>query len=313
MAKSTAAQAVAKHGVIDHGAAQPIALSEDLERSLESLSEDELKGICLRLREEYKRRTVALASAMHELRTPLAVMEGYLQVLSGAKAGPLNEKQRQIIDDMQTNGKRLKNFISEFLTFSSIETKSPDMHLEFGDLNACLAEVCEMWMPRFREKSVALYFLPEDQLQPVAFDALKLQHVVSNLVHNAWKFTPPRGTVWLSTEDFAWDRRLHEEPTTQVERRRERSKLPRAIRVVVSDTGPGIEPEFHQEIFQDFRKVSSPSNSPDSMGLGLSIARRLVQAHGGKIWVESKPGSGSKFSFVIPRTPPAKPPATEKS
>jgi signal transduction histidine kinase len=305
MSKNTATgQALAKKpGKQD---SQPIALSEDLERSLEGLSADELRGICMRLREEYQRRTVALASAMHELRTPLAVLDGYLQVLSSTKAGPLNEKQKQIVEDMQGNGKRLKNFISEFLTFSSIETKNPDLHLAFGDLNGCLAEVCEMWMPRFREKGVALYFLPEDQLQPIAFDALKLQHVVSNLIHNACKFTPPRGTVWLSTEDFGWDRRLHQEPTTLVERRRERSKLPRAVRVVVSDTGPGIEPEFHQEIFQDFRKVSSPSNSPDSMGLGLSIARRLVQAHGGKIWVESKPGSGSKFCFVLPRSAPAK-------
>ncbi len=286
---------------------EPISIAEDLERSLDELSSDDLRGICLRLRDEYKRRTVALASAMHELRTPLAVMDGYLQVLAGAKAGPLNDKQQQIIDDMQANGKRLKNFITEFLTFSAIETKNPDLHLDFADLNACLAEVCEMWMPRFREKGVALYFLPEDQLAPVAFDSLKIQHVVSNLVHNAWKFTPPRGTVWLSTEDFGWDRRLHQEATTQVERRRERAKLPRAIRVVVSDTGPGIEPEFHQEIFQDFRKVSSPANSPDSMGLGLSIARRLVTAHGGKIWVESKPGTGSKFCFVLPRTMHGKP------
>ena len=304
--KNPAAAAAAQKKPLKGQELEPIGIAEDLERSLDSLSADELRCICLRLRDEYKRRTVALASAMHELRTPLAVMDGYLQVLAGAKAGPLNDKQQQIIDDMQANGKRLKNFINEFLTFSSIETKHPDVHLEFGDLNACLAEVCEMWMPRFREKGVALYFLPEDQLQPVQFDSLKIQHVVSNLVHNAWKFTPPRGTVWLSTEDFGWDRRLHQEPTTQVERRRERSKLPRAIRVIVSDTGPGIEPEFHSEIFQDFRKVSSPTNSPDSMGLGLSIARRLVQAHGGKIWVESKPGSGSKFCFVLPRSIPGK-------
>lgn len=306
MAKPNAAAAPAPKKPAKPSSPQAIPLAEDLERSLDTLSTDELQAICHRLRDEYKRRTVALASAMHELRTPLAVMDGYLQVLATGKAGTLNDKQRQIIDDMQANGKRLKNFISEFLTFSSIETKNPDLHLEFGDINACLAEVCEMWMPRFREKGVALYFLPEDQLQAVQFDALKIQHVVSNLVHNAWKFTPHRGTVWLSTEEFGWDRRLHQEQT-QLERRRERTKLPRAIRVVVSDTGPGIEPEFHQEIFQDFRKVSSPSNSPDSMGLGLSIARRLVQAHGGKIWVESNPGSGSKFCFVIPRQLPAKP------
>lgn len=230
-------------------------------------------------------------------------MDGYLHILSAAKAGPLNEKQRQIIEDMQANGKRLKHFITDFLTFAAIETKNLDMHMEPGNINACLAEVCEMWMPRFKEKGVAFYFLPEDQLAPVAFDALKLQHIVSNLIHNALKFTPARGTVWLSTEEFSWDRRLHQEKATRVERRRELAKLPKAIRVVVSDTGSGIEPEFQQEIFNDFRKISSPANSADSMGLGLSIARRLVHGHGGKIWVESKPGSGSKFSFLVPRAP----------
>jgi signal transduction histidine kinase len=87
---------------------------------------------------------------------------------------------------------------------------------------------------------------------------------------------------------------------TNVEKRRELSKLPKAARVTVSDTGPGIEPEFHIEIFNDFRKLSNPNTADDSMGLGLSIARRLVAAHEGKIWVESNPGSGSRFIFLLP-------------
>jgi signal transduction histidine kinase len=200
---------------------------------------------------------------------------------------------------MKANEKRLKTFIADFLTFSAIETKNLNMNFEVGDLNSCLSEVCSLWMPRFQQKGVALYFSPEQDLQPFPFDHLKLQHVVSNLIHNAWKFTPPRGTVWVSAEKYYWERRLREEPTNMEKRRLETRKLPRAARVIVSDTGPGIEPEFHQEIFNDFRKLSR-GNASDSMGLGLSIARRLVNAHGGKIWVESKPGSGSKFLFLIP-------------
>jgi signal transduction histidine kinase len=275
------------------------SITEDLECDLDALGVDDIRGVCERLREESRRRTVALASAVHELRTPLAVMEGYMELLYSGKAGPLNEKQQHILEDMKANEKRLKSFIADFLTFSAIETKNLNMNFEVGDLNSCLSEVCTLWMPRFQQKGVALYFSPEQDLQPFAFDHLKLQHVVSNLIHNAWKFTPPRGTVWVSAEKYYWERRLREEPTNMEKRRIETRKLPRAARVIVSDTGPGIEPEFHQEIFNDFRKLSR-GNASDSMGLGLSIARRLVNAHGGKIWVESKPGSGSKFLFLIP-------------
>jgi signal transduction histidine kinase len=275
------------------------SISEDLECDLDALDVDQIRGVCERLREESRRRTVALASAVHELRTPLAVMEGYMELLYSGKAGSLNEKQQHILEDMKANEKRLKSFIADFLTFSAIETKNINMHFEVSDLNNCLAEVCALWMPRFQQKGVALYFSPEQDLQPFAFDHLKLQHVVSNLIHNAWKFTPTRGTVWVSAEKYYWERRLREEPTSMEKRRIETRKLPRAARVIVSDTGPGIEPEFHQEIFNDFRKLSR-GNAHDSMGLGLSIARRLVNAHGGKIWVESKHGSGSKFLFLIP-------------
>jgi signal transduction histidine kinase len=275
------------------------SITEDLECDLDALGVDEIRGVCERLREESRRRTVALASAVHELRTPLAVMEGYMDLLFSGKAGSLNEKQQHILEDMKANEKRLKTFIADFLTFTAIETKNLHMNFEVGDLNDCLSEVCSLWMPRFQQKGVALYFSPEQDLQPFAFDHLKLQHVVSNLIHNAWKFTPARGTVWVSAEKYYWERRLREEPTNMEKRRLETRKLPRAARVIVSDTGPGIEPEFHQEIFNDFRKLSR-GNASDSMGLGLSIARRLVNAHGGKIWVESKPGSGSKFLFLIP-------------
>jgi signal transduction histidine kinase len=278
----------------------PPSQPDDLECDLDELSADEIKDICERLREESRRRTVALASAVHELKTPLAVMEGYMELLYSEKAGVLNDKQRRILEDMQANEKRLKRFIADFLTFSAIETKNLNMSFEVGDLNDCLSEVCALWMPRFEQKGVALYFSPEHALPKFPFDSLKIQHVVSNLIHNAWKFTPPRGTVWVSAERYFWERRLREEPTKNEKRRIDNRKLPIAARVIVSDTGPGIEPEFHQEIFNDFRRLTSTSNAPDSIGLGLSIARRLLNAHGGKIWVESKPGTGSKFLFLIP-------------
>jgi signal transduction histidine kinase len=278
---------------------RPITISDDMERNLENLSADELRAVTERLRDEIRRRTVALASAMHELRTPLAVLDGYLELLHSERPGPLSEKQRAIIDDMMANEKRLKSFISDFLTFTAIETKNLQLNLQRNDLNASVYEVCSMWMPRMQKKRIAMHYSPEEGLEPFAFDNLKIQHVLSNLIHNAFKFTPEGGSVWVAVEKVAWERRLRSNPT-KVEKRRELSKLPKAARVTVSDTGPGIEPEFHIEIFNDFRKLSSPNNAHDSMGLGLSIARRLVAAHEGKIWVESNPGSGSRFIFLLP-------------
>lgn len=276
-----------------------ITVSDDMERNLAPLSSDELRAVCERLRDEIRRRTVALASAMHELRTPLAILDGYLELLHSEKPGPLSERQRSIIDDMRGNEKRLKSFVSDFLTFTAIETRSLEMNLQTNDLNVALEEVCAMWMPRMQKKKIALHFSPEEDLQPFAFDNLKVQHVLSNLVHNAMKFTPEGGTVWVAVERVAWERRLRSAPMKD-DKRRESSKLPKAARVTVSDNGPGIEPEFHIEIFNDFRKLSNPNKAEDSMGLGLSIARRLIAAHDGKIWVESNPGAGSRFIFMLP-------------
>lgn len=274
--------------------------AEELARNSAALTQDELVAECDRLRDELRRRTVALASAVHELKTPLAVMAGYLELLQSEKTGSLNERQRQILEDMRGNADRLKRFIGDFLTFSALDAKSLKMNFEVTDLNACLQEVCSLWLLRFQEKGVAFYFLPGDDLEQISIDSLKLQHVVSNLLHNALKFTPPRGTVWLTAEKYHWDRRARQEHTGFQERRQgAESSDANTVRVSVADTGPGIAPEFHQDIFNEFQKLSLP-NAIDSMGLGLAIARRIVHAHEGKIWVESEPGAGSKFSFLLP-------------
>jgi len=260
-----------------------------------------------KLQGESRRRTTALAHAAHELKTPLAIMAGYLDLLLTDKLGALSERQRRILDDMRANASRLQQFIHDFLTYSALETGNVSMRFELADLNACLSEVCSFWLHRFHQQGVALYFLANEKLRPFPFDNFKVQHIVSNLLDNALKFTPSGGTVWLNAEPHVWERRVGKSERVTGDRRRQSASLPNSVRISVSDTGVGIAPEFQQEIFEDFTKASSDKASNDKnsqgMGLGLSIARRLVQAHGGRIWMESQPGSGTKFSFLIPLNP----------
>jgi signal transduction histidine kinase len=240
----------------------------------------------------------ALASAAHELKTPLAIMAGYLHLLLSEKLGPLSPRQMEVLTEMQANGARLSNFIQNLLTYTALKVDRFELHYEVGDINSCIREIAELWSQRFHEKAIAFYFLPNDKLQPFSFDYYKVQHIVSNLLDNAMKYTPASGTVWLHVDPYFWERRTAARAPA-VERRRERANAPNCCRVSVSDTGPGIAPEFQQEIFEEYFRIVPPGTRAEGHGLGLAIARRLVQSAGGKVWVESEPGKGSKFSFLI--------------
>ena len=253
------------------------------------------------LRQRYQRTTNALASAAHDLKTPLSILTGYVELLQSEKLGPVSDRQREVLQDMRASGKRLQQFIQDFLTYSALETGGLRMQFAAANLNDTLSEVCHMWSNRFQEKALALYFLGNDKLPVFPIDAPKVERVISNLLENAFKFTPQGGTVWLHAEPYMWDRRTASMPST-AERRRQDLTHPNCVKVSVSDTGPGIPPEFHLEVFDDFFRLPGTENQ-EGMGLGLAIARRLVQAMGGKIWVESDPGGGCKFSFLIPYKP----------
>lgn len=263
------------------------------------------------LRERFLRTTTALASAAHDLKTPLAILNGYVELLQSEKLGSLNERQREVMRDMRSNGQRLQRYIQDFLSFSVLETGELKMKFETGNINACLSEVCRLWSPRFQEKALAMYFLANDKVLEFQFDAPKVERIVSNLLENASKFTPAGGTVWLHAEPHVWERRATAKPAVPRERRRRPLNHPNSVKISVSDTGPGIPPEYHLEIFDDFFRLPSNEKS-EGMGLGLAIARRLVQGMGGKIWVESEPGVGCKFSFIIPLKPPTSDPEGRK-
>jgi signal transduction histidine kinase len=280
----------AGHGSAGHGSAQDVPSPENLLQEYNDL------------RARYQRTTNALGSAAHDLKTPLSILNGYVELLHSEKLGPLSDRQKEVLRDMQASGKRLEQFIQDFLTFSALETGGLRMQFELGNINDCLSGVCRLWSNRFQEKGIALYFLANEKLPPFSFDWPKLERVISNLLENAFKFTPQSGTVWLHAEPHMWDRRAAAASPSAAERRRQNVTQPNAVKVSVSDTGPGIPAEFHLEVFDDFFRLPG-TEGKEGVGLGLAIARRLVQGMGGKIWVESDPGAGCKFSFLIPYKP----------
>lgn len=250
----------------------------------------------LRLQEVNRQKTVFLASAAHELKTPLAVIKGYYDLLLSGSLGKLTDKQRDILQESKESCERLVRLVSMFLNYSALESGKLVLHLRENDLRDCLGELAQRWHEAFVRKHVRLDTILNPDIPIFKFDYQKVQQTVANLLDNALKHTPAGGNVTFRAEPHFWERRSAEEVQTQ-DRRRERIQQPNCIRISVSDSGPGIASEHHQEIFEDFVRVDRTSSG---MGLGLAIAKRLVQAHRGKIWVESEPRRGSTFTFLLP-------------
>src|SRR5207244_9392977 len=218
-------------------------------QTTDSLTYHELLQEYTQLRERFLRTTNALGSAAHDLKTPLAILNGYIELLQSEKLGHLNERQREVIRDMQSSGQILQHFIQDFLSYTVLETGELRMQYEHGDINACLSEVCRLWSHRFQEKGLALYFLANDKLVPFSFDSPKIQRVISNLLENASKFTPAGGTVWLHAEPYMWERRGAPKSSVEKERRRQPLSTPNDVKVSVDASGPGLPAEHYVEVF----------------------------------------------------------------
>jgi signal transduction histidine kinase len=250
----------------------------------------------LKLQEVNRQKTVFLASAAHELKTPLAVIKGYYDLLLTSSLGRLSEKQRDILEESKESCERLVRLVSMFLNYSALESGKLVLQLRENELRDCLDELSKRWSEAFQRKGVRLDAAFDPSIPNFRFDYQKVQQAAANLLDNALKHTPSGGSVTLRALPHFWERRVSEASPSQ-ERRRFRLPRPNSVEVSVTDTGPGIAPEHHQEIFEDFVRVD---RNTTGMGLGLAIAKRLVQAHRGKIWVESESANGSKFTFLLP-------------
>lgn len=250
----------------------------------------------LRLQEVNRQKTVFLGSAAHELKTPLAVMKGYYDLLLSGSLGNLTEKQRDILQESKHSCDRLVRLVSTFLNYTALESGKLVLQFQDNDIRDCVNDMVVRWKEAFRRANVSLDVVVDEKLPAFKFDYPKIQQCVTNLVDNALKHTPAGGKVTLQVQAQFWERRISLTTPTK-ERRAGKRPQPNSVLVSVTDTGVGIAAEFHQEIFEDFVRVD-PSSS--GMGLGLAITKRLIQAHHGKIWVDSEPGRGSSFKFLLP-------------
>jgi signal transduction histidine kinase len=285
-------------------AAPPELLPEeaDMRQTVQELMQERettyrnLLAAYLRLQEVNRQKTVFLASAAHELKTPLAVMKGYYDLLLSGSLGKLSEKQTDILHESKESCERLVRLVSMFLNYSALESGKLVLHLRENDLRDCIKDLNCRWQDAFQRAKVRLDVKIHEDLPIFKFDYQKVQQCIFNLIDNALKHTPAGGEVTLMAQPHFWERRVNEAIPAD-ERRRGAGQKPNAVMISVADTGSGIAAEFHQEIFEEFVRVD-PSSA--GMGLGLAITKRLIQAHRGKVWVDSEMGRGSSFSFLLP-------------
>jgi GAF domain-containing protein len=222
-----------------------------------------------------------LANMSHELRTPLNAIIGFSEVLLQGIFGPLNDKQREYQDDVLTSGKHLLTLINDILDLSKIEAGRMELEPTTFTMAAALDSGFTIVRERAARHGITLRAeLPKD-LPPVEADERKVKQILYNLLSNAVKFTPDGGRVEVRA-----------------------SAQDGELRIDVRDTGIGIAPEDQARVFEEFRQVGR-ERSREGTGLGLTLTKRFVELHGGRLWLESEPGKGSTFSFTLPLRRPA--------
>ena len=227
-------------------------------------------------------KSLFISHVSHELRTPLTSLKGYIENLTDGIAGPLNEKLRAYLTRMGANTERLIRMIEALLDRTRIEAGK--LHLEPSDvdLHKTVTDVLEQLRPLAAAKRQQLEACYPETLLVVWADADRLIQILTNLVHNAIKYTPDGGHI-----------------SVKIAR-----EGPASARLVVKDTGPGIPPEALPKIFDPFFRVSQEHRGgPKGLGLGLSIVKSLVELHGGTIQVRSEVGKGAEFELTLPLSP----------
>jgi GAF domain-containing protein len=219
-----------------------------------------------------------LANMSHELRTPLNAIIGFSEVLGERLFGELNEKQAEYTEDILTSGRHLLSLINEILDLSKVEAGRMELEVAAFDLPLAIDNARTFVRERATKHGITLDVAVDERLGEFTGDERKIKQILLNLLSNAVKFTPEGGRIGINARQTNG-----------------------AVEISVSDTGIGIAPEDQPKIFEEFRQVGSDYvNKSEGTGLGLTLAKKFVELHGGRIWVESEVGKGSKFSFTLP-------------
>jgi signal transduction histidine kinase len=224
-----------------------------------------------------------LANMSHELRTPLNAIIGFSEVLTEQMFGEVNDKQMEYLQDIHASGHHLLSLINDVLDLAKIEAGRMELDLSCFDLGLLLDNSLTLVKERAQRNGLTLSLTVDDGLDEWVADARKVKQVVVNLLSNAVKFTPAGGRVVLAAKLLAV-----EGAAPQCE-------------VSVADTGVGIAASEQALVFEEFRQASGDYlRKTEGTGLGLALARRFVELHGGRIGLVSEPGVGSTFSYTLP-------------
>jgi signal transduction histidine kinase len=234
----------------------------------------------LRARDALK--TQFLANISHDLRTPLTAVITHAEILRDGILGDLSPRQLESVRGIISGGRQLLTQVGEILTYARGAANQLMLVASRFNVREVLEQVSKLNESLLKKKRLTLWVEADPGLPTVTADREKITHIVGNLLGNAIEFTPAGGRVWLRAA------RAQNEPVD-------------GIVVEVGDSGVGIAAEHHDLIFREFAQVdSTPSRPHHGTGLGLTIARKLVELHGGRIWVESELGKGSRFFFTVP-------------
>ena len=224
-----------------------------------------------------------LANMSHELRTPLNAIIGFSELLEDQAYGELYQRQHKYVTNIMSSGRHLLQLINDILDLAKIEAGRLVLEPSEFTVATALDDVQGIVEPLALTKRISFTVESSEDLPPLTADRPKLKQIFYNLVSNAIKFTPEGGKVVVTAK-----------------------AVEEGVLISVADSGIGIDPANLDRIFLEFEQVdSSYARQQEGTGLGLALTRRLVELHGGRIWVESEPGHGSTFSFVLPATPPS--------
>ena len=255
-----------------------------LERKVEERTL-ELRQKSLQLERANKHKSEFLANMSHELRTPLNAIIGFSEVLSEQMFGAVNDKQMEYLKDIHSSGRHLLSLINDILDLSKIEAGRMELDLAAFNLPLLLDNCSILVRERASRHGLALRVDVEPGLDEWVADERKVKQIVVNLLSNAVKFTPRGGSVTLRARRVPGD-----DP-----------KRPSAVEIAVADTGVGIAADQHALVFEAFQQASGDYLlKSEGTGLGLALAKSYVELHGGTIRVDSAPGKGSTFAFVLP-------------